>query len=66
MLLADEPTGNLDPDTAEVVFDQLMALVQDSGVTAIIATHNLDIARRMTRIWKLDHGKIAETLPVDI
>ena len=66
VLLADEPTGNLDPDTAEVVFDQLMTLVQDSGVTAIIATHNLDIARRMTRIWKLDHGKIAETSPVDI
>ncbi|MDA7946611.1 MAG: ABC transporter ATP-binding protein [Hyphomicrobiaceae bacterium] len=66
VLLADEPTGNLDPETAEVVFDQLMTLVQDSGVTAIIATHNLDIARRMTRIWKLDQGKIAETSPVDI
>lgn len=66
VLLADEPTGNLDPETAEAVFQQLMSLVQDSGVTALIATHNLDIARRMTRIWKLDKGKIAEALPVDI
>ena len=66
VLLADEPTGNLDPETAEKVFAQLMTLVHDSGVTAIIATHNLDIARRMTRIWKLDQGKIAEASPVDI
>lgn len=66
ILLADEPTGNLDPGTAEVVFNQLMTLVRDSGVTAIIATHNLDVARRMTRIWKLDKGKIAEASPVDI
>lgn len=66
LLLADEPTGNLDPDTADRVFEQLLKLVQGSGLTAIIATHNLDLARRMTRIWKLDHGQLIETTPVDI
>lgn len=66
VLLADEPTGNLDPETAENVFQQLLNLVRDTGLTAIIATHNLDLARRMTRIWKLEQGKIAEVAPVDI
>jgi lipoprotein-releasing system ATP-binding protein len=66
VLLADEPTGNLDPGTAEKVFQQLLGLVRDIGLTAIIATHNLEIARRMTRIWKLEQGKIAEVAPVDI
>ncbi len=66
VLLADEPTGNLDPETAESVFQQLLTLVRDTGLTAIIATHNLDIARRMTRIWKLDQGQLAEVAPVDI
>lgn len=66
VLLADEPTGNLDPETAERVFQQLLKLVRDNGLTAIIATHNLDLARRMTRIWKLDKGKLAEVAPVDI
>lgn len=66
VLLADEPTGNLDPETAESVFQQLLALVRETGLTAIIATHNLDLARRMSRIWKLDQGKLAEVAPVDI
>ncbi len=66
VLLADEPTGNLDPETAESVFQQLLKLVRDTGLTAIIATHNLELARRMTRIWKLDQGKLAEAAPVDI
>ena len=66
LLLADEPTGNLDPETAEVVFQQLLKLVKDTGLTAIIATHNLDLARRMTRIWKLDQSKIVESAPADI
>ena len=46
LLLADEPTGNLDPHTAERVFENLMELVRNSGLTAIIATHNLEVARR--------------------
>ena len=66
LLLADEPTGNLDPETAEIVFQQLLKLVKDTGLTAIIATHNLDLARRMTRIWKLDQSKIVESAPADI
>ncbi len=66
VLLADEPTGNLDPETAESVFQQLLKLVTDTGLTAIIATHNLELARRMTRIWKLDQGKLVEAAPVDI
>jgi lipoprotein-releasing system ATP-binding protein len=60
VLLADEPTGNLDPETAERVFDELTALVESEGLAAIIATHNLDIARRMDRIWRLAEGKIVE------
>jgi lipoprotein-releasing system ATP-binding protein len=66
LLLADEPTGNLDPETAEIVFQQLLTLVRETGLTAIIATHNLDLARRMTRIWKLDQGKIVESAPADV
>lgn len=66
LLLADEPTGNLDPKTAGAVFDQLLKLVHGAGLTVIIATHNLDLARRMNRTWKLDRGKLAETAPVDI
>ncbi len=66
ILLADEPTGNLDPETAEAVFQQLLKLVKNTGLTAIIATHNLELARRMTRIWRLDQGKLVEVAPVDI
>ncbi len=63
VLLADEPTGNLDPETAERVFAELKALVESEGLAAIIATHNLDIARRMDRIWRLEDGKLAEVAP---
>ena len=52
LLLADEPTGNLDPPTAERVFQQLMSLVRGAGLATIIATHNLELARRMDRIWR--------------
>lgn len=53
LLLADEPTGNLDPETSERVFDMLMALVRDTGLSALIATHNHDLARRMDRVIRL-------------
>lgn len=56
LLLADEPTGNLDPDTADAVFDVLMGLVRDTGLSAVIATHNLELAARMDRMVKLDGG----------
>ncbi|WP_126974580.1 ABC transporter ATP-binding protein [Frigidibacter oleivorans] len=59
LLLADEPTGNLDGATAEQVFDALMALVRDTGMSALIATHNLDLAARMDRVVRMDEGRIA-------
>lgn len=58
LLLADEPTGNLDPETSDQVFAALMALVRDTGLSALIATHNLELARRMDRIVRLDSGVI--------
>jgi len=66
LLLADEPTGNLDPHTAENVFQQLMALVRDTGLATIVATHNLDVARRMDRIWRLEDGHLVEVVPAEI
>jgi lipoprotein-releasing system ATP-binding protein len=58
LLLADEPTGNLDPDTSAVVFATLMDLVRDTGLSALIATHNLDLAARMDRVVRLDAGRV--------
>ena len=54
LLLADEPTGNMDPATSDRVFDVLMALVRETGMAALIATHNLDLAGRMDRVVRLD------------
>ncbi len=59
LLLADEPTGNLDVATATVVFDELMHIVRDHGLAALIATHNPDLAARMDRTVTLRDGKIA-------
>ncbi|KJZ19749.1 ABC transporter ATP-binding protein [Loktanella sp. S4079] len=56
LLLADEPTGNLDPDTSDQVFDALMTLVRDTGLAAVIATHNLELAARMDRQVRLTAG----------
>ncbi|NOD92285.1 ATP-binding cassette domain-containing protein [Ruegeria sp. HKCCD4884] len=56
VLLADEPTGNLDPVTSDQVFDALMALVRDEGLSALIATHNLELAARMDRTVRLEAG----------
>jgi len=58
LLLADEPTGNLDPETADTVFAALMALVRDTGLSALIATHNLELAARMDRVLRLGNGII--------
>jgi lipoprotein-releasing system ATP-binding protein len=60
LLLADEPTGNLDPHTAERVFEQLLSLVRQSGVAALVATHNLDLAARMDRTLRLMEGVLVE------
>ena len=58
LLLADEPTGNLDPATSDQVFAALMDLVRETGLSALIATHNLDLAARMDRIVRLDQGRV--------
>ncbi len=58
LLLADEPTGNLDPGTSDRVFDALMSLVRGTGLSALIATHNLELASRMDRIVRLDQGHL--------
>jgi len=58
LLLADEPTGNLDPETATYVFEALEALVRQSGLAALIATHNHDLAARMDRRVTLAGGKV--------
>lgn len=58
VLLADEPTGNLDPNTASYVFDALSALVRQSGLAALIATHNHELAARMDRRVTLADGKV--------
>jgi lipoprotein-releasing system ATP-binding protein len=58
LLLADEPTGNLDPATSGVVFDALIELVRGTGLAALIATHNLDLAARMDRTVRLAAGRV--------
>lgn len=60
LLLADEPTGNLDPDTADEVFNMLLNLTRKVGLTALIATHNPDLASRMDRIVHLEDGHLIE------
>ena len=58
LLLADEPTGNLDPATAELVFGALMDLVRSTGMSALIATHNMELAGRMDRVVRLNGGLV--------
>ena len=58
LLLADEPTGNLDPETSETVFSALMELVRETGLSALIATHNHELAARMDRVVRLKAGEI--------
>ena len=60
LLLADEPTGNLDPGTSEAVFANLYGLARKTGVAALIATHNLELARHMDRIMALKDGHLVE------
>ena len=59
LLLADEPTGNLDPATSDQVFGVLMDLVRATGLSALIATHNLELAARMDRIVRLSAGAVS-------
>jgi lipoprotein-releasing system ATP-binding protein len=60
LLLADEPTGNLDPTTSGAVFDSLYALARSQGVAAVVATHNLELASHMDRVFALKDGHLEE------
>lgn len=58
LMLADEPTGNLDPATSDQVFSALMDVVRDTGLSALIATHNMELAARMDRVVRLKDGHV--------
>ena len=60
LLLADEPTGNLDPATSQTVFEALQKLVKETGVAALIATHNMELAGHMDRVFALKDGHLEE------
>ena len=60
LLLADEPTGNLDPKTSDIVFAELVTIVKETGLSALIATHNFELANKMDRKVTLDNGKIID------
>jgi lipoprotein-releasing system ATP-binding protein len=66
LILADEPTGNLDPSTATHVFDELVGLIARTGVAALIATHNMDLASRMHRVLRLEDGVLVEIAPSSV
>ena len=66
LVLADEPTGNLDPTTSAHVFHELLELIQHTGVAALMATHNLQLARRMHRVLRLEQGVLIETNPASV
>lgn len=58
VLLADEPTGNLDPETSEIVFRELLDMARNEGVAALIATHNIALAERMDRVVEMRMGRV--------
>ncbi len=60
LLLADEPTGNLDPDTAARVHEMLLELIRAEGLAMLIATHNMELAAQMHRVVHLHHGRLVE------
>jgi lipoprotein-releasing system ATP-binding protein len=66
LLLADEPTGNLDPLTSEGVFTELIGLIERTGVAALIATHNMELARRMHRVLRMEGGQLRELAPAEL
>ena len=66
LLLADEPTGNLDPMTSAHVFNELLELIRHTGVAALMATHNLALASRMHRVLILERGQLIETTPASV
>ena len=63
LLLADEPTGNLDPSSAARVHEELLRLIRDEGLAALVATHNLELAAGMSRIVRLERGRLTSGEP---
>jgi len=63
LILADEPTGNLDPVTSTAVFEALKAQVRNEGVTALVATHNLELASHMDRVFAMQAGGLVARRP---
>ena len=63
LLLADEPTGNLDPTSAARVHEELLRLIRDEGLAALVATHNLELAAGMSRIVRLERGRLISGEP---
>ena len=66
LLLADEPTGNLDPSTSGHVFGELISLIEQTRVAALIATHNLELARSMHRVVRMEGGRLVELDPASV
>ena len=62
LLLADEPTGNLDPDTSHRVHEEFLRLIHEEGLGALIATHNIELAKRMSRVVSLSRGVLVDGL----
>jgi lipoprotein-releasing system ATP-binding protein len=62
LLLADEPTGNLDPATGQEVFDIIRSLHSERGLTSVIVTHNERIAAKCDGVWEIDHGELRSTM----
>lgn len=60
LLIADEPTGNLDPTTSAFVFETFRKATREEGTSALVATHNVDLARQMDRVFRLDNGRLVE------
>lgn len=63
LLLGDEPTGNLDPETAQQVHEEFLRLIREEGLGALIATHNLELASRMSRVVWLHKGQLVDGAP---
>ena len=61
IIFADEPTGNLDPNTSDNVFLTLLEVVKETGLSALIATHNIDLAHKMDRVVSLKDGTLIDT-----
>lgn len=63
LLLGDEPTGNLDPETSHQVHEEFLRLIREEGLAALIATHNIELAKRMSRVVTLSKGHLVDGLP---